>query len=208
MKLKIMTLNINGLNSKKKQHLFFDFIRENNVHVINLQEHNLKDKANLIDMFYDYYHVFVNESINLKGGTATLIDKRITDNIIQVEKSADARILSIKIVINNKRLHFLNIYAPSGSKFHQEREDLFKTQILYYLRNNLSNTILSGDFNCIINAKDKTKNGLCPISKSLQTTVNNLKLKDIWNLLNNHIEYTYFRENYGSRIDRIYAAEL
>ena len=30
--------------------------------------------------------------------------------------------------------------------------------------------------------------------------------KDIWTHLNSQIEFTYFRENYGSRIDRIYAA--
>ena len=26
--------------------------------------------------------------------------------------------------------------------------------------------------------------------------------------MHSHVEYTYFRENYGSRIDRIYAGEL
>ena len=206
--LKLMTLNINGLNCKRKQKLLFDFIEENNVHIINLQEHNLKDKSHLIDIFYDKYHVFINETINLKGGTAIFIDKNVTNNIIQVEKSSDARIVSVKISVNNKQMHILNIYAPSGSKYHQEREDFFKTQILYYLRNNLSNTILCGDFNCIINIKDKTKRGTCPISKNLKTTINNLKLEDIWNVCNNNIEFTYFRENYGSRIDRIYAGEL
>ena len=110
--------------------------------------------------------------------------------------------------INNKRLHILNIYAPSGSQHHQEREDLFKNQILYYLRNNLSNTILCGDFNCITHVRDKTKKGTCPISKSLQQTVKNLDLKDVWNCMHDNVEYTYFRENYGSRIDRIYAGDL
>ena len=102
----------------------------------------------------------------------------------------------------------LNVYAPSGSKFHQEREDLFKNQILYYLRNNLSNTMIVGDFNCITFAKDKTKNGHCPLSKSLQITLNNLKIRDIWYMHHSHVEFTYFRENYGSRIYRIYALDL
>ena len=51
MSLRLMTLNINGLNCKKKQLLFFDFIKQNNVHFINLQEHNLKDKNNLLDIY-------------------------------------------------------------------------------------------------------------------------------------------------------------
>ena len=125
--LKLITLNINGLNCKKNQQLFFDFIKENNIKIVNLQEHNLKDSNVLIDVFYEHFHVIVNESIFLKGGTAVLIDKTsINSEIISIEKSFDARITSVKFKINGKRMHVLNIYAPSGSKFLQEREDMFK----------------------------------------------------------------------------------
>ena len=138
-----------------------------------------------------------------------MIDKNnINSKIINIEKSADARITSVKFTINETRLHILNLYAPSGTKFHKERENMFKDQILYYLRNNLSNTILCGDFNCITNKNDKSRNGSCPLSKTLSYTLGNLNLKDIWTTLNNEIEFTFFRENYGSRIDRIYAADL
>ena len=105
-------------------------------------------------------------------------------------------------------MHVLNIYAPSGSRFLQEREQLFKQDIVYYLRNNLSNTIMCGDFNCILNQRDKSKNGSCPVSKGLSSTVNNIGLKDIWNLLRDETEFTYFRNNYGSRLDRIYATDF
>ena len=138
-----------------------------------------------------------------------MIDKNnINSKIINIEKSADARITSVKFTINETRLHILNLYAPSGTKFHKEMESMFKDQILYYLRNNLSNTILCGDFNCITNKNDKSRNGSCPLSKTLSYTLGNLNLKDIWTTLNNEIEFTFFRENYGSRIDRIYAADL
>ena len=124
-----------------------------------------------------------------------MIDKcNVISKILKIEKSPDSRITSVKFKIDNKHLHMLNIYAPSGSKFHQEREDLFKNKILYYLRNNLSNTILCGDFNCIANVKDKTKNGHCPISKALQITLNNLKLTDIWGMHHSQIEYIFLEE--------------
>ena len=84
----------------------------------------------------------------------------------------------------------------------------FKYHILYFLRNNLSNTVLCGDFNSITNVKDKTKGGTCPVSKSLQSTIHNLNLKDVWHTCNKNVEFTYFRDNYGSRIDRIYTTEL
>ena len=122
MAITLITLNINGLNCEKKQQMLFDYIQENDFNIINLQEHNLKNQSDLLDIFNTYYYIFINESINLKGGTATLIDKRITDNIIQVEKSADARIISVKFRVGRQNIHILNIYAPSGSKYHQERE--------------------------------------------------------------------------------------
>ena len=208
MAAKLITLNVNGLNNIKTQKLLFDFIKENGLKFICLQEHNLKDKNNLLDIFYEHYEVVVNECINLKGGTAILIDKCMSCKILQVEKSACSRITSIKLIIEEKKMHILNIYAPSGSKFLTEREQLFKQDILYYLRNNLSNTIICGDFNCILNQRDTSKKGSCPISKGLLSTVNNLALKDIWNLYRDDIEYTYFRDNYGSRLDRIYAADF
>ena len=208
MEVKFITLNVNGLSSEKKQKLLFDFIKINNFKIINLQEHNIKDKSKLMSMFYEHFEVVLNESINLKGGTAVLIDKSIGCNILQVEKSPCSRITSVKLVINGKRMHILNIYAPSGSKFHQEREQMFREDILYYLRNNLSNTIICGDFNCILNKRDKSKNGTCPISKSLSSIVYNLKIKDIWDMLRDNVEFTYFRDDYGSRLDRIYATDF
>ena len=178
----------------------------NNLKIINLQEHNIKDKSKLMSMFHDHFDIVLNESINLKGGTAVLIDKSMGCNILQIEKSPCSRITSVKLVIDGRRMHILNIYAPSGSKFHKEREHMFREEILYYLRNNLSNTIICGDFNCIVNKRDKSKNGTCPLSKSLSSTVSNLNLKDIWDLLKYNVEFTYFRDNYGSRLDRIYSS--
>ena len=209
MAVKLISLNVNGLNSKKTQKLLFDFIKEKNLHLICLQEHNIKDKNNLLGIYYEHFEVILNESINLKGGTAILIDKSLSCKQLQVEKSPCSRITSVKFVIGENRMHLLNIYAPSGSKFLQEREQMFKQDILYYLRNNLSNTIMCGDFNCVLNQRDKSKKGSCPISKGLLATIKNLELKDMWNVLKgNYTEFTYFRENYGSRLDRVYAAEF
>ena len=82
MAIKLITININGLNCEKKQQMLFDHIQQNNFSIINLQEHNLKSQDDLLDIFSKYFYVFVNESINLKGGTAILVDRRITENII------------------------------------------------------------------------------------------------------------------------------
>ena len=103
-----------------------DFIITNNLDIINLQEHNLKNEKDLIDMFYYSFHVFINDAIHLKGGTAILIGKIITNNILNVKKSRDSRIISLRFISEPTHLHILNIYTPSGSNYFQDRETLYR----------------------------------------------------------------------------------
>ena len=106
----------------KKQKFFFDFVKENDIKVICLQEHNLKNSHDLLDIFYENFHVIINESILLKGGMCILADKTgINSKIISIEKSANARITSVKFSIDDTCLHILNLYAPSGTKKPQRK---------------------------------------------------------------------------------------
>lgn len=128
--------------------------------------------------------------------------------MISCEKSHDSRILSLRIKLEEQILHLLNIYAPSGTKYHTERENLFKKDILYYLRSNLGETILAGDFNCVLSENDVSKENVSLKSKALLNTIRQIKFIDAWWVKNNCVKYTYLRENYGSRIDRIYLRDF
>ena len=79
--------------------------------------------------------------------------------------------------------------------------------MLYYLRNSLQYTFMGGDWNCVLSARDTTSDNYV-ISKALLDTVRTLNLKDVWFLKNRNIEFTYVRQNYGSRIDRAYVKDL
>ena len=102
MAAKLITLNVNGLNSIKKQNMLFDFIKVNKLNFICLQEHNIKDKNKLLDMFYEHFDVVINECISLKGGTAILIDKSLECKILQIETSPCSRITSVKFIVGEK----------------------------------------------------------------------------------------------------------
>ena len=206
--LKIATLNINGMNELRKQELLIDFLRTENITCCFIQEHNLKCQSAVHDILSEKYDIFFNASIKLKGGTMILIDKNIKYSVISYEKSHDARIISLKISIESQYLHLLNIYAPSGQKYQNEREDLFNNEMLYYLHNSLSNTIWGGDFNCIIRETDVTNKNSALVSKALKNTVNQLKLTDAWFVKHSKPSYTYLRDNYGSRLDRFYLGDL
>ena len=68
-------------------------------------------------------------------------------------------------------------------------------------------TFIGGDWNCVLSDRDSTSNNFS-VSKALLNTVRTLNLKDVWWLKNRNVEYTYVRQNYGSRIDRAYVKDL
>ena len=75
--LKILTLNVNGLNNKTKQLKLVDFIKMHHLDILMLQEHNLHDKDKLCKELLDICHIHLNLAICLKGGTAILINKKL-----------------------------------------------------------------------------------------------------------------------------------
>ena len=205
---RIVTLNVNGMCTVRKQEMLVDFLQKENIQCCLIQGHNLKCQSSVSDIVSDKYDIFFNASVKLKGGTMILIDRKIKYSVLSCENSHDSRIISLKIFIETQQMHLLNVYAPSGKNHHLEREELFRNEILYYLRNSLSTTIWGGDFNCIIRKTDVSNKNDDLISKALDTTIKQLKLSDAWFLKHDKPKFTYFRQNYGSRLDRFYIGDL
>ena len=200
------SLNINGLNNRFKQHLLVNFLRFNKIDILFFQEHNIRSENCIVPELSDNYYTYLNLAIAHKGGTGILINKSLNVNIKNCEKSADSRIMSMNIDLYNKPLHLLNIYAPAGSS-HKVRDDFFKDDLTYYFRNNLDNSIIGGDFNCITSSQDSSS-GSTHVCKTLLNINRDLALKDVWWLHNRAPEFTFVRSNYGSRIDRFYIEKI
>ena len=178
----------------------------NKIDIMLLQEHNIRDSNKISSKLNDKYEIILNLAINLKGGTAIIIDKKLDFKIKNHEMSADSRIISALLEIYNKPLHLVNVYAPSGSK-NSDRDTFFNEELTYFLRNNLDNTIIGGDFNCITSPRDSTSNST-HICKALLNNFKALNMNDVWYMCNKNTEFTYIRENYGSRLDRFYTKDL
>ena len=63
-----------------------------------------------------FCHISLNPAISSRGGTAILISRKLPFLIVSEEKSADSRILSVRIKLYDQILHFVNVYAHSGNK--------------------------------------------------------------------------------------------
>ena len=171
-----------------------------------IQEHNLRTNNLICRELLDICDVYINLAISHKGGTAIFINKKLNYEVIHSNMSADSRIISMDIKICKQVLHLVNVYAPASAT-NSERDTFFQDELLFYLRNNLNNVILGGDWNCVTSKRD-CESGNIHISKSLSNIVNQLRCRDAWIVKNNNIEYSYVRDNYGSRIDRFYVRDL
>ena len=74
-------------------------MRYHSIDILMLQEHNLRDIDAIGKDLKDFCYISLNNAICHKGGTAILINKKVPFKVISEEKSADSRIISLKIKI-------------------------------------------------------------------------------------------------------------
>ena len=158
----------------------------NKIDILFLQEHNIKDNTKL-DYLDKYCRILINFSTCLKGGTAILIRSNSGEDVLNWEADVNGLIVSAKCKFLNTVFHLVNVYAPSGSSKKTIKEELFKNDILYFLRNNTSKLILGGDFNSITSKRDCSNPDTDLVSPALTQLKNQLKLKDAWLIINNDI---------------------
>ena len=183
------------------------FLKNKSIDIALLQEHNIKHMEK-IEYILKYYHVILNKTILLKGGTCILINKRLPATICRSYLHPSSRICTTSLNIMDKELYFINVYAPSGKNKTLEREHLFENDLIYQLIPNTDNIIMCGDWNSILAPKDTSKPLNACYSKSLQHIITTFKYKDIFLKNKNKAKFTFYMNNYAARLDRIYLSKL
>lgn len=188
----IGTINIHTITNPTKINALRTFIRTVDLDIVFLQEVENEQLS------LPGFNVVCNVD-HARRGTAIALKEHI--KFSHIEKSLDGRLLALRV--HNTTL--CNVYAPSGSVLRAERERFFNNTISYYLRHSTDHIIVGGDFNCVIRQCDATGSNSSP---ALQATVQQLRLKDVWQQLRSReTGYTYITHNSSSRLDRIYVSE-
>jgi exonuclease III len=190
---RILSLNINSIECNVKRSLLKDFIDFSDVDIVFLQEVCFQNFSNLAN-----FQCIVNLDDN-KRGTAILIRAGIVFRDLLM--SDCGRIISVAIDDTN----FINIYAKSGSQHKKARNDFFMDEISVHLnKRGATNTLIAGDFNCIMDAADTrgTSKNYC---FGLRQLTGSFELKDALFHLNTQRCFTFFRGSTASRLDRFYA---
>lgn len=193
-----------GMNESKQKQIQ-DFVLFNNIDILMCQEINIDDESFSDCQFLSSnFSIIQNNALN-KYGTATFISNRIEYN--NVKRDTEGRIQAFDM----GDITLSNVYLHSGNDkiMKDKREEAIALSIPQILQDNKENGLCIGDWNCITDVKDATKNPAEKISKSLIRLIAALKWKDAFRYLYPN-DLVYSREYvnvYGSgatRIDRGY----
>lgn len=197
--VKIITLNINGIKTNTKQDFLNQFLSLNKPDILALQETNINEFRTL----HVGYNIIINNNIeNYKSGTIIIYKKDL--EMTSIEKAEDGRIIRA----NFKDFIIVNIYAPTHNEKAENRHLFFLHTLPKFLKASDQNLILLGDFNSIIDSRDRE--GLRKkINYQLKNLIEKLNLIDAFRTKNEDvISFTYISPNGKSRIDRIYIPEV
>ena len=172
-----------------------------------VQDQNIKSVEKL-EYIRQFYHIILNKSILLKGGTLILINKKLPVTLSRSYLHPSSRICTTFLNVMGIDMYLVNVYAHSGKKREIEREHLFETDLMHQLITNTDNIIMGGDWNSILLQKDSTKPNSACFSKVLKHITSAFNYKDIFSSNKRNSEYTFYRRNYAARLDRIYVNKL
>lgn len=189
--LKVLSLNVRGLNNKIKRRMLFKTFQDYDI--VSLQETYVNDK-NLLHWKQDWPGDFchINGTTNSLG-LITLINKQFQyDNLEEIK--INNRCLGISFIHNDKHVVIFNIYAPSVK---DERVDFLENLpdlATFYNPNSL--VILNGDFNMTVDNKSNIS-GLPHSNKEIicfNQFINKYSLFDTWKINHpNEEDYSWIR---------------
>ena len=204
----IAYMNIRGQTGldTAKQLQIENFIKSYKIDILNCQEINI-----LPDSFYSCenikssFNIIANNAQN-KYGTCSLVSNIF--NVENIKTDINGRVITFDI----ENMTFCNVYMPSGSDpiMKNSRENYSAETIPQLLLNCKEFGCVGGDWNCVIDNKDVTKNAAQKQSKCLKRLVTNFSWVDSFKHLHPKAQqYSRYYDNSlhgegASRIDRNY----
>ena len=189
-----------------KQVQIENFLRNFKIDILNCQEINItSDSFENRDLVNSSYSIISNNASN-KYGTCCFVSNTLQPENIKFD--INGRV----ILFNLGNITFGNVYLPSGNDpvMRNSRENYSAEVLPQLLLNCKSSGCIGGDWNCITDACDATKNPSQKMSPSLKRLIKNFSWSDSLRSLHpNALIYSRYYEHsrFGdgaTRIDRQY----
>lgn len=214
----LMTINVRGLNERKKRRSVFRWIKQNKVDICLIQEsYSSPEVENIWSNEWGRKIIFSHGTrhgrgvmILLKPGLDIEIGNTLKDNI--------GRLLLLDAKIQDTPFKICNIYAPNNEDSQLQFYNHLNNLLTLHL-NKEDKIIIGGDFNVIFNpALDRKANipyqasrKYNQINACIKEIQLNLETHDIWRIKNpDNTRYTWSRQNptkIKSRLDYLLTSE-
>lgn len=177
--VKIMSLNVNGLNIPKKKKRVMTKLKKEKAQIIFLQETHLTQSEHDKLKRYGYRNLYYS---SYKGrysrGVVTLISNMIQFDCEKELKDGEGRYVIVKGRLENEPITLVNIYAPpeSDNKFFKALLDVIAVEAEGIL-------ICGGDLNVIMNHNMDTtslKRNKGQLTRLVNISLEEMGMVDIW----------------------------
>ena len=129
--LKIISLNVRGLNLAKKRQILMHWFKNNKGDILFMQETFCKtDFSELNNNKWESHHSFTNSTHS--RGVLISINKKLPLKIYNIHRKNDGRAVLINAKIKGVDTTICSVYAPSDST---ERKEFFTTFKYWLARN-------------------------------------------------------------------------
>ena len=206
-------LNIAFMNTRgqtgldlTKQAQIESFLKFHRIDILNCQETNVsEDTFSQSHSMTSSYEIISNNAIN-KYGTSCLISNNFTPKNIKMD--TEGRIIKFDI----ENITFCNVYLPSGNdaSTNLKRENYIAETLPALLLNSQNIGLIGGDWNCITEKQDATRNVSSKMSTCLKRVIRNFCWKDSFrSLYPNKGDFSRYYNSIlhgdgATRIDRVY----
>lgn len=195
-KLKVLTLNCQGLNDFNKRKDVFKNLRMKNYNIYFLQDTHFNEKEEILIQSQWGSKAFFNSYKTNSRGVAILLNNNFEYKVHNVHKDDSGNYLILDTTIENMNLLLVNIYGPNldTPNFYSEIIDKIDSCL------NTQHIIMGGDFNLVMNKDSDSMNYKHLNNPKARMEV--LKLIDTFNLVDifretnpNLKRYTWRRKN-------------
>ena len=143
-----ISINIRGLNSDEKRNKLYEWLKIIKCDIAFIQEtHFIECKKDIYKRNWDGIIANGYSDSQFSRGVSILFKETLDVKIIDKHASNDGRIIVLNVMIQEKYITYINVYAPNDEKTKHVFFDKLKRYVIQHAMYK-ENMYIFGDFNC------------------------------------------------------------
>lgn len=200
--VKICTLNVRGLNSKRKQYRVLRLVLEEQPDVFAVQETKMTNDVDIelcLKPFLQTYEVCVSHAVGVSAGCFLFVRKSLPLSNMSLISDTHGRFIVCDFDLSGLSWRFICVYAPN---IVNDRDVFFRGLRTYLECDKV--IVLLGDFNCVCEQVDRSRASVFADKsvRQLSEMLENNYLCDVGRFSpnNNQLRFTHFQASSHARM--------